>query len=118
MTIPSHFERKAQIRGAIEELKEQLAALEDDYAVLERYESIMGLGICDGKPFSELTKAEAAIQLLNEAGGSLKVKEIFARMKDRSHPVQDAEAMRTLLEKDDRFVKVEPGVYDLTSRLL
>lgn len=95
-----------------------LERLEKALAVMEEYEKFMGLGTKGGKPFSELTKGDAVELLLQEAGERLSLKYIFEQMKARSHPVQSVEALRTLLEKDNRFKRVLPGVYDLTSRTM
>lgn len=112
-----HFERKAHLiqelrlaRGHVEDLESQLA-------LMEQYEQFMGLGTEAGRPFAELTKGDAAELILQEVKEAMPVRSIYDHLKARSHPVQSWEALRTLLEKDKRFVRVQPGCYALASAI-
>lgn len=116
MSTPSHFDRKALLIQEIDELRFNLERRQKALALMEEYEKFMGLGTKEGKPFAELTKGDAAELLLEEAGGQLSLKYLFEQMKVRSHPVQTVEALRTLLEKDKRFIRTQPSQYDLAER--
>lgn len=59
-------------------------------------------------------------EILQEAGDSLTTKEIVARLESRGVTSASRHGLRsvvaTVLSRDDRFVRIEPGVFDLASR--
>lgn len=113
---PIHEKKKAALRADIERGIRAKKELE----IMEQYEAIIGGSDCQEPlngvkttDFKQLTKGDAAAVILEEANRSMKVRLIFEEMKKREHPVQDVDALRTLLEKDKRFMKTGPGEYDL-----
>lgn len=132
--VDSHENKKAALKAEIERGIQAQKELE----IIEQYERLMGIASTEppvvagrgaiwkiknhpiqhpAQELKDLTKGDAAAAILKTNGAPMKVRAIFEEMKEAGHPVQDVEALRSLLEKDPRFKRIGPGEYELVPTL-
>src|ERR1700736_624251 len=68
----------------------------------------------NGTSFAQLTKADAAEQILKERG-KLLPQALFDAMKDRGHPVASKASLYNMLAANDRFVRAGRGKWKVAT---